>query len=154
MNRQQTITALRWLLVPIAATLGIILAVFPSLWIKDIIHDYLWSRGQHMPGKVFLGYYTLPVAGAFAAFFFVILGAWAAPKRRSTTAFVLLLIGGVLAWQCVGNWHSPLVQKGQLPLRIWEPIIGTYLGGVFGYLIVSCRSALRRAFCIICSWFK
>ncbi len=154
MTRQQITTTLRWLLVPIAATLGIIVAVFPSLWIKDIIHDFLWSRGQHMPGKVFLSYYTIPVCGAFAAFFFVIFGSWAAPKHRSIVALLLLFLGGIIAWHCVGHSYSPVIQIGRPALRIWEPLIGTYLGGVFACLIVFSRSGLRRAFRFFRSLFQ
>ncbi|MDB6006625.1 MAG: hypothetical protein JWR15_3612 [Prosthecobacter sp.] len=140
MTSHQIIVIMRWLFVPVAATLGIITALVPSFIVNRVIHDILWSTGHHMPGKVFLGHYSIPVYGAFAAFLFVVFGTWAAPKHRSTVALILLAIGGVLAWICVGDFRSPIIQNG----RIWEPIIGTCSGGVIACVMVYFRRRLRR----------
>jgi hypothetical protein len=140
MTRPQFTIIMRWLFVPIAATLGIIAALLPSAVLIRIVHDILWRTGHHMPGKVFLSYYSIPVCGAFAAFLFVVFGTWAAPKHRSTVAVILLAIGGVLAWHSVGHSYSPLIHKGQPSLRIWEPIIATYLGGLIACIMVYFRA--------------
>ena len=144
MLSRKTISIMRWLFVPVAATLGIITAILPSTLVNRIIHDYLWSRGHHMPGKVFLSYYSIPVCGAFAAFFFIVFGTWTAPKHHFRIALILLLIGGVLAWLSVGESYSPVVEKSRDPLRIWEPIIATYSGGLIACVMVYFRAGLRR----------
>lgn len=146
MPSQKTISIMRWLFVPFAATLGIVAATLPSAIVNHIIHDFLWSRGQQMPGKVFLSYYSIPVCGAFAALFFIVFGTWAAPKHHFRVALILLGIGGVLAWLSVGHCYSPVVEKGRGALRIWEPIIGTYSGGLIACVAVYFRTLLRRIF--------
>ena len=137
---------MRWLLVPFAATLGIIAAFLPAAVVNRTLHAILWSTGYQMPEKVFMSYYSIPVCGAFAAFLFVVFGTWAAPKHRSTVAVLLLAIGGVLAWRSVGHSYSPLIQIGQPSLRIWEPLIATYLGGLIACFMVYFRTELRRLF--------
>jgi len=146
MTSPQFIVIMRWLFVPVAAALGIIAALLPSAVVNRIVHDILWSTGHHMHGKVFMGYYSIPVYGAFAAFLFVVLGTWAAPKHRSTVAVILLALGGVMAWHSVGHFYSPLIQIGQPSLRIWEPIIATYLGGLIACFMVYFRAELKRLF--------
>lgn len=113
MTSHQFIVIMRWLLVPIAAALGVIVALVPSFAVNRIVHAILWSAGNHMPGKVFMSCYSIPVFGAFAAFLFVVFGTWAAPKQRSTAAFLLLVIGGAFAWESVGDFHAPYIIKGQ-----------------------------------------
>jgi hypothetical protein len=141
MTSRQVFVAVRWFLVPIAALSGIIAALLPWFVVTRIVHDILWNTGNHMPGKVFLGYYSIPVFGAFAAFFFVVFGTWCAPKHRFIVAHVLLVTGGALAWICVGNWHSPITSE-----RIWAPILATYWGGLLACNIVCFRGKLRRMF--------
>ena len=146
MTSHQVPVIMRWLLVPIAATLGIITAFFPSFIVNRIIHDIFWSSGNQMPGKVFMAYYSIPVGGAFAAFLFVVFGTWAAPKGRSTVAFILLVIGGVLAWKSVGDFHAPYIIKGQPYIRVWHPIVATWSGGVTAFIVIYARAGLRQVF--------
>ena len=146
MTSSQFIVLMRWLFVPVAAALGIITALLPSIVVIRIINSIFWSRGHHMPGTVFVSYYSIPVCGAFAAFLFIVFGAWTAPKHRTAVALILLVIGGVLAWHRVGHSYSPLIQRGQPSLRIWEPIIATYLGGLIAFIMVYFRAGMRRMF--------
>lgn len=143
MTSHQFIVIMRWLLVPIAAVLGIIVAIVPSFAVNRIVHAILWSTGNHMPGNVFMSYYSIPVFGAFAAFLFVVLGTWAAPKHRVMVALILLIVGGVLAWICVGDFSSPLIQKGSSSQRMWQPFIGTCSGGVIACVMVYFGTKLR-----------
>ena len=146
MTFHQFIVIMRWLLVPITAALGIIVAIVPSFVVNRVIHAILWSSGHHMPGKVFMSHYSIPVCGAFAAFLFVIFGTWTAPKHHSVIALILLVIGGALAWYSVGDFHSPYIIKGQPYIRVWQPIVAAWSGGVIAFIVIYGRAGLRRAF--------
>ncbi len=150
MTSHQFIVRLRWLLVPVAAAIGIITAFVPSLIVTLIIGDILSIGGRHVPGKNFLICYIFPTGGAFAAFFFVLFGTWAAPKHGFIVALVLLIIGGVYVWNSVGQIYVPISfqspPEGQPHRRMWEAIIGTYSGGVIACVMVYFRAGLRRLF--------
>ncbi|MFZ2278536.1 MAG: hypothetical protein WAW39_12085 [Prosthecobacter sp.] len=146
MTSHQFIVIMRWLLVPITAALGIIVALVPSFVVNRIVHAILWSTGHHMPGKVFMSYYSIPVCGAFAAFLFVVFGTWAAPKHRSKVAFLLLVIGGALTWESAGDFHAPYIIKGQPYIQVWQPIVATWSGGLLAFVVIYGRAGLRRVF--------
>lgn len=150
MTSRQVIMTTRWLLVPVAALSGIVAALLPSLVVNSRIHKILWSSGRHMPGKEFMSFYSIPICGAFAACFFVLLGTRAAPTHRFIVSIILLIIGGILAWHCVGNMHAPNSfahrPEGQPQVRVWQPIIATYSGGVAACIMVYFRASLRRVF--------
>lgn len=131
------IVATRWALVPVAAMLGFIVAVIISWLLNGLIHSILWSSGHHMPGKLFIAL-VLPYDGAIAASLVLLFGSLMAPTHRLGVAAILLLIGGFIAWELVGDYHSPTYGGDRI---IW-PLIGTYMGGLttFAILYVRLRS--------------
>jgi hypothetical protein len=119
----------RWVGVLPAALLGFLVSIILSEPLNMLIHHILWSNGHVMPGKTFL-MRVLPYDGALAAFLFIQFGTCVAPKHKAIVSFCLLILGGVLAWDFVGAFYSPEKLIDQPPVRIWWPIIGTYLGGI------------------------
>lgn|GEM_PF-2811083 len=98
-----------------------------------------------MPGPVFVSYYSIPVCGTFAALLFVLFGTWTAPKHRSMTAIILLIIGGILAWCTVGV-NLGTLSLSDIQRANWTPILATYWGGLLACNIVCFRGKLRRMF--------
>jgi uncharacterized membrane protein (UPF0136 family) len=137
MTKEQKVITVRWALVPIGATFGLIAAFFVSIPMSRFIRLILWRSGHPMPGKVFLAY-TLPYDGALAASLVLLFGCFAAPAHRQAVAFVLLVLGGLVAWKWVGAFYSPIYYADG-PHRIWWPIIGTYLGGLVTFAILCVR---------------
>lgn len=95
-----------------------------------------------MPGKQFL-MVAMPFDGALVAFLVVLAGALAAPCKRLFTAFIVLILGATLAWVMVGEMYPPTYYPPKLfpdgPPRVWSPIIGTYVGGLIGVLVIAIR---------------
>lgn len=149
MTSRQVIMITRWLLVPVAAAMGVIGAILPSFVVNGIV-ELLLSRDHYVPGAALVTYYTLPICGAFAACFFVLFGTRAAPTHRFIVSIILLIIGGSLAWYCVGTMYEPASfahrPEGQPQVRVWQPIIATYSGGVAACIMVYFRASLRRVF--------
>jgi hypothetical protein len=120
--------------VPLAALLGFFTAfvlVFPLNW---SIHYLLWNFWHPMPGKMFL-MYALPYDAAMAASLVIQFGTYAAPRHKRVVAFCLLICGALVAWSMVGDFYSPeaFIPPGlhhSAPIRVWWPLIGTYLGGI------------------------
>mgnify|MGYP003611403621 CR=1 FL=1 len=86
-----------------------------------------------MPGKNFL-MVAMTFDGALAAFLVVLAGALAAPRKRLLTAVIVFIVGAAFAWAEVGEMYSPTG-----PARVWSPIIGTYIGGLLGILLIAIR---------------
>jgi RsiW-degrading membrane proteinase PrsW (M82 family) len=130
----------RWLCVLPAAILGFVLSFLVAIPLNRLIHDLLWTNGHMMPGKDFI-LYVLPYDGAVAASLFIIAGVLVAPERKGLTALILLLLGGIVAWLQVGEFYAPDANPHG-PIRVWWPIVGTYLGGLVAYasVIVTCSS--------------
>ena len=132
---------LRSATVPVSALLGFVVAFALALLLNEAIHRYLWSTGHVMPGKEFLAF-VLPFDGALAAALVVLAGAFAAPAHRIRVALILFLVGGLLAWSLVGEFYSPERHR-EGPVRLWWPIVGTYLGGLSAVFLVSLVSFLH-----------
>jgi hypothetical protein len=130
---------LRWLLVPLAAFIGFLASIVLAGPLNMLIHYLLWSNSQVMPGKMFL-LYALPYDGALAASLFIQFGAYAAPNHKKLASLCLLILGGIFAWLFVGEFYSPQFSHSG-PIRVWWPIIGTYLGGLgtFAWIYVASR---------------
>jgi cbb3-type cytochrome oxidase subunit 1 len=112
-------SALRWMLVPVAAALGFCIAVVLSWPMDQVIQPYLSSSGRVTPmAHGALMFATLPYDGALAATLFLQLGTYAAPSHKRQAAVGLLIVGAVVAWCLVGPFSPP-----------W-PIIGTYVSGL------------------------
>ncbi|MFA5021332.1 MAG: hypothetical protein WC517_04755, partial [Patescibacteria group bacterium] len=66
-----------------------------------------------------------------------------APRRRILTAFIVLISGAAIAWVLVGEIYSPTYYPPKLfpdgPPRVWSPIVGTYVGGLLGALVIAIR---------------
>jgi hypothetical protein len=131
---------IRWLLVPAASIGGFVTALALAFPVYYLLHALILGTGHHLPGKLFF-LLQLPFDGAIAAFLAVTLGAWMAPHHRLNTSLVIFFCGAILAWLLVGDFGHPY-----RPVRVWSPIIGTYLGGLFGVLVISIRERrkLRR----------
>jgi hypothetical protein len=128
---------LRWIMVLPAAHVGFLAAMGAAIPLNWMIHSILWSGGHTMPGKMFL-LYTMPYDGALAAVFFILFGSYVAPNHRNLVALLLLIWGGILGWLLVGEFYSPQFSPNG-PIRVWWPIIGTYLGGLatFGWICLT-----------------
>jgi hypothetical protein len=135
----------RWTLVLPAALLGFGASIVLAVPMEMLIHNILWTIGQAMPGKMFLQY-VLPYEGALAASLFIQFGVYAAPSRKQIVSLFLLVLGGIMAWQFVGEFYSPMHGVHNAATRVWWPIIGTYLGGIVTCAwirFVSCRPSHR-----------
>jgi len=145
MSLSHFIKVLRWFLVPLCAVAGYIEAFFVAIPVNQAIHSYLWSHGHAMPGKEFLTFVE-PYDGAIAAFLVVVCGTFFAPARRVYTALALLVLGGIVAWQMVGESYSSVKSAAEFheaPIRLWWPIIGTCLGGFTGFLAIYLTTRAR-----------
>ena len=125
--------ALRWALVPFAALVGILASLLVAIPLNSFIRFLLWRAGHPMPGKHIL-LFVLPFDGAIAAALFILLGTWAAPRRRCVVALALFLLGSGVAWLLVGQIKYPDFAPGG-PLRVLSPIVGTCSGGFLAYVI-------------------
>jgi len=141
MERSSIKGSFRWLFVPLAAFLGLLASVVLAGPLNMLIHYVLWTNGHVMPGKMFL-LYVLPYEGVLAASLFIQFGTYAAPSHKKLTALCLLICGGIMAWQSIGEFYSPQFSPYG-PVRVWWPIIGTYLGGICTYAWI----------CLVC-WAK
>jgi hypothetical protein len=134
---------LRWLFVPLATLGGFFASIILVGVVNLTIHYVLFVTGHVMARKVFL-MEILPYDGAIAASFFIYSGAYAAPSHKNIVAFCLLIFGGIIAWQLIGVYHSPVLNFSAHELnRDWWPITGTYIGGICTYvriLLTSRRS--------------
>jgi hypothetical protein len=106
-----------------------------------LIHSLLWNNGHAMLGKMFL-LYALPYDGALAASLFIQFGTYAAPSHKNLVALCLLIFGGIIAWLCVGEFYSPQFSHSG-PVRVWWPIVGTYLGGICTYAMIFLTSMTK-----------
>jgi hypothetical protein len=129
MERSSIKHTMRWLLVPLAALVGFLSSIVLASPLNMLIHSILWTNGHAMPGKSFL-LYAMPYDGALAASLFIQFGTYAAPSHKKLTALCLLVCGGFLAWYSVGEFYSPQTLIHHGPIRVWWPIIGTYVGGL------------------------
>jgi hypothetical protein len=142
MERPAVKYILRWLFVPLAALLGFLASIVLAGPLNMLIHYILWASGHAMPGRMFL-LYALPYDGALAASLFIQFGTYAAPSHKNFAALCLLIFGGIIAWQFVGTVYSPgFSPRG--PIRVWWPIVGTYIGGIFTCVWVCVVSRTGR----------
>ncbi len=123
-------TVLRWLMVPLAAFVSLIVSVIVTWPLNLLIQHVLSETGRANGGKMFI-LLVLPYDGAVAAILFVLLGTWAAPANRRMVSILVYIIGVVLAWYCVGEFYSP----ERTPVRVWSPFVGTCLGGLVGCIL-------------------
>jgi len=128
MKRTVISDGFRWALVPFAALLGFVVSVVLSQPLNMIIHQIFWSSGNAMPGKMFI-LYSWAFDGALAASLVIQFGCYAAPNHKRIAALFLLVLGGIIAWQLVGEFYLPLHSFHNAATRTWWPITGTYLGG-------------------------
>lgn len=135
MMRMESKEMFRWLLVPFAAVAGFAVSLLLALVINGCLHSLVEWAGFAIYGKDRFERILLPVDGALAAALVILMGAWAAPRCRLTTALCLLCIGGVFAWLLVGDFLSWKFSPHG-PVRVWQPIVGTYTGGVIACVLV------------------
>ncbi len=147
MELSKAICVWRWLVVPLASLVGFFAAIVLAEPLNWLIHYFLWTYVHPIPGKMFL-MYVCPYDGALAASLLIQFGTYAAPSHKKLTAFCLLICGGIMAWQMVGEFYSPdaLVEHGVRhgPVRVWWPIVGTYLGGILTFAWISLTARKDR----------
>lgn len=135
MMRMDPKEVFRWLLVPLAAVAGFAVSILLAYVVNGLLSSLVEWAGFAIYGKDRFERILLPVDGALAAALVILMGAWAAPRYRMATALCLLCIGGVFAWSLVGDFQSwEFSPHG--PIRVWQPIIGTYTGGVIACVLV------------------
>jgi hypothetical protein len=122
MKQRRWLTILRWLFVLPAALLGFCASVVLSFPLSMLIPYVLPGVAQHP--------YDLTLDGALAASLTIQFGAYAAPRHKGLVALFLLALGGIIAWQLVGEFYWPMHGFHNETTRTWWPITGTYLGGV------------------------
>lgn len=126
-------TVFRWLMVPLAAFVSLIVSVIVTWPLNLLIQHVLLEIGRGKGGKMFI-LLVLPYDGAVAAILFVLLGTWAAPANRRMVSILVYMIGVVLAWYCVGEFYSPVGTPNE-PIRVWSPFVGTCCGGLVGCIL-------------------
>ena len=134
MTKKQMFAAMRWALVPFAAVFGYIAALVLALPLNRLIYLILTSNGEQMGNKPFIEY-VIRYDGALTASLVLVCGSFMAPAYRRQVAALLLLIGGLFAWNAVGHSYSFMDNK-EGPIREWSPIVGTYLGGLATFAIL------------------
>jgi len=137
----------RWALVPVAVVTAFIGAIALSVPMNWVIRALYWNSGHHMPGKEFL-MIVMQYDGALAAFMVVVFGSMTAPRGRRVTGLVIFLIGAVVAWALVGDMTPTtfysLNHYPEGPPRVWSPLMGTYVGGLLGLLVININERRRK----------
>jgi hypothetical protein len=96
---------LKWILVPVAAVLGLAVSVPLAGPLNRLVVPTLSTQGHTSAGYDAL-VYALRFDGAMAAALFILSGYIAAPSHRLLVACTLFVIGTVLAWRLIGDLHS------------------------------------------------
>ena len=122
MKRSSWLTFLRWVCVLPASLLGFGASIVLSFPLTFLIFHVL-PGAPHYP-------VDMTFDGALAASLTIQFGAYAAPRHKVLVALFLLTVGGVFAWQLVGDFYWPMHGPHNETTRSWWPIIGTYLGGI------------------------
>lgn len=117
-------------------------SIIIDLLVRHVISNLLDHTGPQMSSKPFIQV-MLPSDGAFAAFVVVVVGALAARRHRLITSLVIFLFGAYFAWLLVGTWYPSATWPDRFlpagPPRVWSPIVCTWIGGLFGVLVVALR---------------
>ena len=126
---------LRWVLVPLAALAGFLLAIPLSVPMNRFLRAML----PPMPSPIWVNDVAIGYDGALAGFLVVACATYAAPAAPVLVALTTFAVGAVVAWSIVGHWESAAHHVGG-PVRIWWPIVGTYAGGLAGVVLAVLRS--------------
>jgi hypothetical protein len=118
-----SLTALRWILLPFAAVLALVLAALCAERIGIALR--LW---------------TYPFVGFFSAFAVVSTAHAVAPARKFFSAFISYVIGGAFAYAALKDCYDPRTYEPTL-MPFWV----TLAGGAFALAIAATHTFGRAA---------
>ena len=130
----------RWVPVPASILMASIAAVMLAFPLNQTVHFCLESTGHYVSARDFVAF-VAPFDGALAAALIVLAGAFAAPAYRIRVAFVLLVLGGTLAWFCINTFYFPELRDQEF-VRFWWTILSTWFAGLAAVAVVwlvSCK---------------
>ncbi len=135
-----------WPKVLIGPILGLVIAPLSSVPITRVIHEILWTTGNHMPGKLFIGVVTIPTIYSIYIICFICFGALFAPAKRIQVATALYITGSLIVFYLLWDFPSPIYSPKQ-KLTLWQPFAITFLTGSLAYatVLILERRAKKRA---------